>query len=301
MGSFKQFIKQATEYVMRSRREAALFALLFTIIPLFGWVGATIMALVTLRHGAREGLIVLLCTTIPSAALAFFGYHEQFVYNVLACNVIIWLLALVLRRTQSWQQVLQVGCLLGIIIVIGLHLVIGDISQYWYQWFNNYYKDAETMLAVPVNKAQMQSLFLQMARIWTGVQAAIFLLINISTLGVARWLQDLLYNPGGFSQEVYQIRLGWLANVLLALVLAGVVLGNNLAWDLLPLPLMIFFLAGLSFLHAIFARSNKMWLWIIVFYLLLIVFYVYIFALVVIIGIVDSWFDIRAKLANISR
>ena len=67
MGMLHRF----ASYVMRGRRQAVIVGLLFTILPLFGWVSNVIVSLVTLRKGAKEGAIVLLWIILPAVVVAF--------------------------------------------------------------------------------------------------------------------------------------------------------------------------------------------------------------------------------------
>lgn len=62
--------RRIAEYVMRGRRQAVVMALIpalvaYVAIPLLISLSIVIVCLVTLRKGAKEGLIVLLSVFVP--------------------------------------------------------------------------------------------------------------------------------------------------------------------------------------------------------------------------------------------
>lgn len=295
-----QLFKLQGEYVMRGRREATLMALMWTIVPFMAWLGAAIMALVTLRKGAREGFLILLWTALPNAVLAIVNpipmTQMAFLVGIIGGNLVVWLLALVLRETVSWRQVLQVSAILGIIAVVIVHISNNDITGHWYQMYDDYVRHLDKLSSVSLSKANLQSLFLQLAKITTGICTVILLLINLSNLIIARWMQSLLYNPGALAEELCKIRLSISFDVLLGLNIIAILLGIDLAWDILPIVLLAFFLAGISLFHAVIARINLGWGWIVGFYALLIIFYGVIPWIMMIIAFLDTWLDIRKRL-----
>jgi hypothetical protein len=117
---------------------------------------------------------------------------------------------------------------------------------------------------------------------------------------MARWLQALLYNPGGLKTELYHIRLNWIAELALALIIIGILLKIQIFWDFLPLILSIFFLAGLSLVHCIAAKKypGRTLTPLIIFYLILILGFKYIAGLVIIASLIDCWFDMRTRLVS---
>ena len=51
-------MRALAEYVMRGRREALLVSTMAVVLPMFFWLGAAVVGLVTLRKGVREGAFV---------------------------------------------------------------------------------------------------------------------------------------------------------------------------------------------------------------------------------------------------
>ena len=52
-------------FVMRGRLQASAVAALVSALPLLTWLGASIVALVVLRRGNKEGLLVFLWAFLP--------------------------------------------------------------------------------------------------------------------------------------------------------------------------------------------------------------------------------------------
>src|SRR5690625_6133709 len=59
-------------FVMRGREQAVLVAALSTATLLLSWLGAAVVALVTLRKGTRAGLQVLLWALLPAVLITHF-------------------------------------------------------------------------------------------------------------------------------------------------------------------------------------------------------------------------------------
>lgn len=293
-----QLFKLQAEYVMRGRREATLMALMWTIVPLMAWLGAAIMALITLRKGVREGFLILLWTSIPNAVLAVINPMARmaFLVGIVGGNVVVWLLAIVLRETVSWRQVLQVAALLGISAVFIVHISADNITGHWYQMYSDYMRNIDKLSSVRLTEDKWQYMFQNLAKLTTGICVVVLLLINLSNLFIARWMQALLYYPGAIAEELRQIRLSMAFDVLLGLNIAAILLGIDLAWDVLPIVLLVFLLAGISLFHAVIARIKAGWGWIVSFYVLLIVFYEVVPWIVIMAALLDTWLDIRKRL-----
>lgn len=286
------FLHRCASYVMRGRQQAIIIGLLFTMIPLLGWVSNVIIALVTLRKGAKEGAIVLLWVILPVVVIAALGNPWIALYNIVGGSLFGFLLALILRQTQSWQKVLEAGMLVGLLAVLVVHLVRPDINAIWLTQLGHYAALLKDQLNFSVNTEQLQ-FFTKFA---TGFQAAFLELGVLINLMLARGLQSMLYNPGRLSPELEAVRLSkWDGLILLVIVVASLQ-KIAMAQDALPVVLLTFLLAGLSVLHAVIRLRNGFFkVWFLVFYGLLVVFFPYIAALLVLVALADSYLDFRHR------
>ncbi|MES2999041.1 MAG: hypothetical protein V4700_07000 [Pseudomonadota bacterium] len=292
------FLHRWAIYVMRGRQQAIIVGLLFTIVPLLGWVSNVIISLVTLRKGPKEGAIVLLWIILPVVVVASLANPWIALYNIVGGSLFAYLLALILRQTQSWKKVLEVGMFLGLLVVLLVHLLVPDVQAFWVKQVAHYALMIKTQFNFSINTDQLQ-FFTKFA---TGFQIVFLSLGGFINLILARGLQSMLYNPGRLRPELEAIRLSsWDALVFLVIAVASVQKFAT-AQDILPVVLLPFMLAGLSVIHALARLKNGFFKgWFLLFYGLLIVFFPYLAALLIVVAIMDSYLDFRHRLLRKSN
>lgn len=288
MGMLHRF----ASYVMRGRRQAVIIGLLFTILPLFGWVSNVIVSLVTLRKGAKEGAIVLLWIILPAVVVASLGNRLIILYGIIGGSLFTYVLALVLRQTQSWKAVLTASLSLGLLAVLLVHAWIPNITEVWVNQFGHYALMVKNQFNVVVDTARLQFF----AKFATGFQVAFITLSGLINLILARGFQSMLYNPGQLRPELKTVRLSlWEVLILLLIGLLSF-LSIVMAQDAISVVGLIFILAGLSVVHALADLRNVANKWIFLFYVLLVVFFPYVAAALVIFAVIDSMFNLRYRL-----
>ncbi len=282
--------------VLKNRKNAILIALLFAIIPLMGWVADVIVALVTLRKGAKEGGIVLTWTMLPSLLLALKGYPHFLLYNALAGSVITYCFALVLRHTVSWASVLQAAVLIGVGEVFALHIIVPNLDAAWSRELLSYFELLRQQLALQAGSSDMKAWAELLGRVITGLQIGLLFIYDIIILLLARIVQARLYNPAGLRPELYNIRLGNFSILIFFLVMVACLLGNAIALDCLFLTLIPFIVAGISLTHYIAAMATVSSFWFIGFYGLLILFFPYGAVALTVFALADGVFNIRQRI-----
>jgi len=280
---------------MQNRRNAILLALIFAVIPLMGWVADIIMALITLRKGAKEGAIVLAWIMLPSVLLAFHGYPQILLYNALAGSVITYCFALVLRHSASWTDVLQAAVILGVIEIVALHVVVPNLDADWSRELLKYFDMIRQQLMLQAANGDMQQWAGMIGKVITGFQITFLFIYNLTILGLARYVQARLYNPAGLRPELYNIRLGLILILIFFLVVLGSLLGSDIAIDCLFLALMPFLVAGISLVYCMAALMKISGFWFIGFYGLLILFFPYCALALSALALADSWFNFRQR------
>lgn len=293
--SVKGILNRFASYVMRGRRQAVIVGLLFTILPLFGWVSNVVVSLVTLRKGAKEGAIVLLWVILPAVVVAGLGNRLIILYGIIGGSLFTYVLALILRRTQSWKAVLTASLLIGLLAVLLVHLWIPNISEVWVKQFGRYALLVKNQFNVVVNTAHLE-LFAKFA---TGFQVAFISLSVLINLILARGLQSMLYNPGQLRPELKVVRLSlWEVLILLAIGLLSF-FGVTMAQDALPVIGLIFVLSGLSVFHAVADLRNVANKWIFLFYILLTIFFPYIATALILFAVIDSVINLRYRFKKV--
>lgn len=290
-------------YIMRGRLQAVLVAagaaLLSLLLPPLNYISSAVIALVTLRKGWNEGLIV-----IVGAALALMlcaGLMPDPLKAVLLAAVIwlpVWLLALVLRHTVSLSTMVSAAALIGCLIVVGVYVGVDDPAQFWRNALGGLVEQArqqnETVAADALEKMVTSA-----APIMTGMLAAALMLGLALSVFLGRWWQALLYNPGGFGREFHGLRLGrnfaLVALAVLAATLAGSGWTGEFAANVLIVIVAAYLLHSLGLMHGVAEAKDINVGWVIAVYAL--TFIVPQSALLLAAAaFVDSWMDIRARL-----
>jgi hypothetical protein len=288
-------------FIMRGRSQAALVAsataVLSLIVPLVGLISSAAVALVTMRQGPTEGLVVGFFAGLASGLLAFaaLGSPLPAIGFALALWLPVWILGLVLRNTRSLALTIQLASLIGLVVVLGLRLATGDPALYWSEILEPIRENL--VKGEVIDEEQSRALVGEVARWMTGAFAATFYFQALIALFLGRWWQSLLYNPGGFGEEFRSLRLSrGIAGLGLALLLV-LALGvtSPLAVDLLVLVTPLLFLQGVSVVHWLVRALKLARGWLIGFYALLVLAMPHAEILVAGLGLADILMDVRAR------
>ena len=288
-------------FVMRGRvhviTACAVCSVLSLVLFPFNYLSGALLGLATLRHGAVEGVWVLLGSTLLGGAFTFAAIQSYFPALLLALMswVPVWVLAIVLRQSRSQGTALAAGALILAIAVVIVRIVLGDPAAWWtgvledfFSWF-------------PISADW--SLFIdRIAPIMTGIVAAGALLGLAVTLLLARWWHAVLDRPGGFGEEFRALRMprnsGYAALVLTALAWFADGWVSHLALEWLMILMVIFGLQGISLVHYVVKRRNASVAWLAGLYVAL-AFVPQPASEVVLglalVGLTDTWIDYRNR------
>lgn len=274
-------MKALAGFAMSGRRQAILAATLLGILPLLNFLSAPIVALVFLRHGKSEALIVLAWAVLPAAGWAVAG--DMIPLLTLLGST---LLAGVLRSFGSWEFALLTAIGVGIAAQLALVLQPGFVELMQQQ--------IALVMANPELQGQVNVLpedqMQQLLKMFYGMM---LMLLAVTVLMLARYWQAALYNPGGFRQEFHQLRLSWKTTAILCSVFVLATLGPVQLQPfsiLFVLPLLI---AGVALVHGI--AGLKKWP-----VAVMAIFYVAMMSpvmtqILVLAAIADSWVDFRSR------
>ncbi|MEW6353847.1 MAG: hypothetical protein AB1469_06080 [Pseudomonadota bacterium] len=291
-------------FIMRGRSQAvlvvAISAALSLFLPPLSYISGAGAALITLRHGAREGLFVTFAAALilglvgavtlgnPSPGLAFLA----------AVGLPLWLLGWVLRATVSLPLTLSVAALLGVMLILGLHVLVPDLTVWWRGLLDIVLKPALEQSGV-TDAAQWLD---ELARAMTALLASAMLLSWMLSLFIARWWQALLYNPGGFRREFHGLHLNRALAVptLILLALALFVKGEIgvLAAEILAVMLVLYMMQGLALAHRTVAKRGAHVGWLVALYGLLTLALPQVGAVLAAMGFADTWLSARHAHGN---
>lgn len=275
---------------------ASTLAMLSLIIAPLSVLSSGAVALVTLRKGAYEGLIILICSGVAAVVLAtLISVPYLFIaLYVLVLWLPIWLIAIVLREGRHISLAIQIAVLIGILCVIGYYIVNADPASMWEQVMTKMIP-----ANAPVDDAKRMITLL--SPYMTGVAAAGGVFGMSLGLFLGRWWQAILYNPGGFRQEFLALKMPQaLALVSLAIIAtatfsSGIV--SQIAWNSAILLFVLYIFVGIAVLHTLFSGMKIGQFAVPMFYITLFLIPHCLFP-VALVGFSDTWLDIRKRTLN---
>lgn len=300
-------LRRFTDFILRGRLQAMGTAFALAFIPVVGSISILIAALVTLRKSAYEGALVFVVASIPLliqyAVIPSESQTDTLVYMMaimMISNLLTWFLAVLLRQYSSWNLVLEITILIGMIIVGLVHILYPDIQAWWVKQFTAYFN--KTLNVVDTLKSgaspqEFEAELIASAKYYATGFAVVSVLFNVLLqLFVARWWQGVIFNPGALSKELKQIRLSHVAAILFVIILFLSYFKNNIALDTVPLLYSLFCIAGLSLIHYMLSFTKTAWLWLLVVYGGIVWLFPFSIMIIAVGAFFDSWLDFRKRI-----
>ncbi len=293
-------------YIMRGRMQAMMvassLALLSLMLPPVSIVSSAAVALVTLRRGASEGFYVLICACLSAALLGFFlfGSFQFALLYGLVLWLPIWVISIVLREGKHLSVAIEMAVILGIVAVIGFYIVVSEPASLWKVVLETMIKPMlDSGADMPVDEIR-QSIQV-FSHYMTGAIAAGTIYGLLFGLFLARMWQAALYNPGGFREEYLTLKVRTklaLASILvfmLAWLMSGVI--SEICWNITILFVVLYTFIGTAIIHVAFSTMKMKRFLVPMLYITLILI-PHTIAVVIIVGVVDVWLDLRSKFLN---
>lgn len=275
------------------------FAMLAMFLPFLGLLSNAAIGLVTLRMGWQRGAMIAAVVSLGLGLVALLlqGNVLGSLFSSLVQSLLIVGFALYLARSASWAALIQAIFGLAAVLVVLFHLSVADPVSFWKNALQALV-DWDQLQASLVD-VNLDDLLNQVAKQMTGLFAASMGLVMTLSLMLARHWQAVLYNPGGFKEEMYGLRLHKFAALgLSALIILA--LFNHSAWliDLILVGLGMFLFQGIALIHSVRAQLKAHRAWLLALYLPLAFLPVQTSLLVAVLGMVDTFADFRAYLAR---
>ncbi len=280
-------------FIMRGRKQATFCVAFAMALPMVFWIGATAAALVMLRRGANDASSVVAWGSVPAVLWFVFGDPQP-----LAALVGTLSLAVVLRQTAAWSKVLLASVALGLLVALLTDALLGDMLQRMVDEIRRLLPQVLGTVYTQLGDSERQHLASLLRPVLVGLLAALLQMSCLLALLLARYWQSQLYNPGGLSAELHNLRL----SPLVALgLLAGVILlpqaGGSLVM-LMPLCSVPLAFAGIALVHGLVARAALSGFLLVAFYAALLFFLQGVYPLLVVLAVIDSLLDFRGRLAR---
>jgi len=294
-------VRALAQIIMRGRVQAIMsvtvLAMLSMILAPLSILSGAGVTLVTLRLGAKEGILLIFWSWIACSVISFLVFATPLPAAVFAIVFWspLWGLALVLRHSRSIDFTLQGALLLGVLPVAFFYLAFADPAAYWLEVIREPVSEAMRNSQVSMGQNELEEMLVGLSSWMTTMLAAGYFLQLVATLLLARWWQAAIYNPGGFGEEFRSLRFHRVMVYLSLPVLLLVVLGEPANWivALATLLLAAFFLQGLAIVHFLLKKSNANPGWIMGIYILLLLAMPYVMTALAMTGFTDTWMDYR--------
>ena len=267
------------EFVMSGRKQAIMAVVFLGLIPLVNLLNPVVVGLMVLRKGVLEVAIILAWAILPIGAWAIVGDIAPLIM-LFGISGLAWLL----RETESWEFTLLATIAIGLSVEVYLRLQPAVLDGLFQQL---------ELLLVTNN---LQGIQLEDIRESIGSFIGVgYMFLAIVLLMLARWMQATLFNPGGFQKEFHQLHIGQKT----ALGLAGLIFLGSYQL-VIPQSWVFYFIlpllfSGIALMHAVVVKKKLSSLWLVIFYILLIVLPT-VLQLLVLLALVDSWYDFRSRL-----
>jgi len=289
-------------FILKGSSQAALvaatMAMVGLILPPAAWISSAAIAVVTLVRGIRQGALVMAMAVIGSALFAalIFGVPHVALYFALLTWLPVWILAVILKQTVSLAMCLQVGTAMSIMAVIVIYALFPEFSELWREQFDVIVKQIAAQ-SDAFQLTELEQIKERVLELLPGIFASSLLFTTLLSLYIARWWQAGIYNPGGFSREYKSLNLGNLMGLFtVGLIIAAVLMATDVTYSLLLVVSSIYLMQGTAIMHAVFARKQLNAVWLYLVYVLML-FVPHIVVLLTIIGLMDTWIDIRRRMS----
>jgi len=289
-------------YAMKGPMQATIAAVLFSALSVFlapfGILVGAIIALVTLRIDVTEGFKTLAWSVVSHSALTLMisGSYFPAIISVIEYMLPVWLMAVILRQTNSLAIALQFAMILVGLGVVLFYLTVPSPAEWWLALFNQYVAPMLETSQISYDKELIPNL----AEMVTMLMAVFMIILWFSILVVARWWQSELYNPGQFKSDFYQLSLPrTTAYMAIVLAVIGLVSGAQpgLVYDLSGIIIAGLMFQGIAIAHQTVAIKQLSSAWLVGLYVLLFLFPQAMLILATI-GLVDTWVDFRNRWEN---
>jgi len=279
---------ELVKYVMRGPKQAIILASISVLIPMMFWFGAATIALITLRQGFRQGLVVFIWTVIPALGW-WFGLQDPGALIVLFSALV---MSSVLRYTVSWQSTLVAGGVISLLTGLLAPYIMPELIDMLMEM-------GEVMLQELAKSAPEEydtNLDGAFRSLMIASFAASFYGMAIGSVFLARSWQSRLFNPGGWQEEFHQMRLSprFVIGIALAVVLApSLNIEPALILMVAAVPVMV---CGLALVHGVIGKKKLGGQWIFGLYVSVFILFPTVLILLVMLALLDSLVNFRSRI-----
>lgn len=300
-------LKGSTQAILSAAVPAVLsLAAPFLLKLLLIYFSGIVVALVTLRMGAKQGFSVLLISVVATILAAQFlelnNASGLDLWNTIYLWVLVFVGASVLQASRSLVLMLESIGLIAVLTILAFFVLVDDPKQVCLQLL----EPIGEVLNRPdsgMTPTEVTEIINSAAKLLVGSVMVYTVLGVLTCVFVARSWQAKLYNPGGFRQEFMSMRFGRKVGLLSIVLLVFLMLSGTMT-ELLGLMLMnismvvalLFVVVGLSVSHGLVALRENKGFWLTGLYAMLIMLSKVVTPLLMTLALSDIWMDYRTRM-----
>lgn len=293
-------MRELASLIMRSRLHAVFVAGVFGALSLVflpaAFLSAAALGLIALRKGIANAFIIAMgASCLVAAGWWMVNLRPGLGFPIV---LVLWIPVLVgcvvLRRSRTQGLALLTVASLCVLWVIAMHLMTGDVVAFWRNWLARAVSGVPGATVQGFERDGTLPLMNGLVAYFLGFSAMLSVLM-------ARWMQSLLYYPGGFGEEFRRLCLPpVLAVMVIASLLAVSAFSRVLLSDLFLIGLMMYLFVGLAVIHGILNKRRLSWVWAAPPYIAMAMMPQYAILGLAFLGAADGFARFRARVADIS-
>jgi len=301
-------MKALALYITRDAYKAILVISVFALLGLLGppltWIfsvaSGAAMTLATFAWQSRQSLQILTGSALATAVFALLaaGTATPAIVFVVSLWLPVWLLVQVYKRTGSLVLALESGIYLSVAAVFLVYASVADPAAMWIPLLQPY-KEIMQQAYPDLPVAQLDQMIAVAAHHMTGAVTATALAgLFICILLGRSWL-FLVGKATPLASEFNSLRFDYVT-ALISIVLLGVAVVTD-APSALNASIVIglaYVLPGLAVIHGSVAKAGLSNSWLLGVYVLLVVAGQVLVPVISVLGLIDTWVDIRARVKN---
>lgn len=279
-------------WLLKDRRYAAAIALLFSLLPLLGiptsWMASVIIAFVALQKGLAEGLFVVLWACLPAVVLWYLGGSILIISLFVLQYLLVCYFSSLWRQYKSLSLVLELAAGFGFISLILISLFVEGLGEYWLQIVTDFIK-----ASIPDQSEMLKDFVIKAS---AGIMMTLLLISLLVNVLMARAWQSSIFKPGAFTEEFVNIRAGKVISAVFLFCILGAILNIDVAFSCAFVTAIPMVFGGIALVHGILLKRKNKIVWLILFYATLVLFSIYFLPLLVMVGLIDTWFNLRKRM-----
>ncbi len=294
-----QWLLRQVKSILGHYQHALTWGIVLALTPYTVWLSMSLVALVTLRKGWREGAYLLAPIFVVSYAINWMSSSAPNALSEAILTFIpIYVAALTLRYSVSWQMVAY-GLLLEMLFsAMFAQIFVPDVIMVQFEFMKtvlNQLSPDNALVTLLSNGESRHQLL--MANYLFGVQMVSVGISTTMSLLCARSMQSQLFFPQGFRAEINAFRGNKIMLCVFVLLVCAASAKNVLAMNMLPAMVAYFMLAGMSLGQLLFAQKKSIHASMML--ILAVIFLPFIMLpITVLIGLFDSILNFRCYLTG---